>query len=110
MPNGLGLLDQSSSQTLVIKKPASASEYYLFAVSCQVGEFSSGTGVSYSIVDMSLDNGYGDVVASSKNTVLLDSTAEKITSVFHANGVDVWVLVHKWNSGCFLHRVGSPRR
>jgi len=104
MPNGFGLLGhQSSSQTLVVRKPGSAVEYYVFAVSCEVAQYgpSSFGGVSYSLVDLSLDAGNGDVETSAKNITLLDSTAEKITSIYHANGTDVWVLFHKWDSDAF---------
>ncbi|HZG01499.1 MAG TPA: hypothetical protein VEY71_10875, partial [Chitinophagales bacterium] len=106
MPNGFGLWgDPSSTQSgVIVQKPGSTTEYYLFTCAAQAGgTFTSSTydGVAYSIVDMTLDGGNGDVVAASKNTPLLASTAEKLTAVRHCNGVDVWIIMHKWESDAF---------
>lgn len=45
----------------------------------------------YSVIDMSLQNGMGDV--ASKNNVLLDADLGSFTAIRHGNGRDWWVLV-----------------
>lgn len=62
-------------------------------------------GLAYSLVDLSLNSGNGDVVPSEKNRQLVtyDPTdqgqasykcSEKITAVEHADGASYWVLTH----------------
>jgi len=62
-------------------------------------------GLAYSLVDLSLNGGNGDVVPSEKNIQLItyDPTdqgqasykcSEKITAVEHADGASYWVLTH----------------
>ncbi len=50
----------------------------------------------YSIIDMSLDNGLGDVV--SKNNVLLDEDLGNFNAVRHGNGRDWWIVVPAFNN------------
>jgi len=89
MANGTGLMgDYSATQSaLVIPYPGSDSLYYIFTVS------SMGYGAYYSIVDMSLNGGLGDVTAT-KNVLLTSNSAEKLSAVKHANGTDYWVAIH----------------
>jgi hypothetical protein len=48
----------------------------------------------YSLVDMSLDGGMGDVVLSQKSVIIEDTTSgvEKMHAVNHANGRDWWLI------------------
>src|SRR6185369_3756855 len=48
---------------------------------------------------MDLDNGNGDI--ETKNIFLIGPSAEKVTSVNHCNGKDVWVTTAKKNSDQF---------
>jgi len=104
MPNGFGLMGNSSSTEsgVVVPMPGSPNLYYVFAVAAQVGIVYSGgsSGLSYSIVDMTLNGGLGDI-NSTKNVILLDSTDEKIAAVRHCNGKDVWVITHRWNTSSY---------
>jgi gliding motility-associated-like protein len=104
MPNGFGLLggDSSSTQSsLIIPFPGEANLYYIFTT--DQGEYlvPPDEGVRYSLVDMSLDGGKGDVLPSSKNTLLFKPGTEKLTATKHANGCDTWVLAHDWGSNKF---------
>ena len=98
-----GLLgDPSSTESgIIVPDPGNAQRYYIFSVAAQVGFVGTGlyAGVSYSYEDMTLSGGLGNLLTT--NVPLLDSTAEKITAVRHANGHDVWVVTHKWNSDAF---------
>src|SRR5688572_18740112 len=94
MPNGFGLAgNPSSAQSgVIVPKPGSTTMFYVFTVS----EEGNAPGACYSEVDMTLDSGNGDVIPGTKNTLLLPSpTSEKIAAVKHANGLFVWVIVHK---------------
>lgn len=95
MPNGSGLMggDSSTQSALIVRQPGSTSLYYVFT------NMESGgiVGLRYSVVDMALAGGNGDVTAL-KNVPLIATVSEKVTAVRHANGEDYWVLVRKYHS------------
>jgi len=96
MPNGTGLFgDVSTTQSaLIVKKPGSGTLYYIFTLPAE------GSGnLCFSIVDMTLDGGNGDV--TTKNTVLNGNVTEKLSAVHNCNGVDIWVLMHEYNNNTF---------
>lgn len=98
MPNGTGLHGGYSSATqsaIIVPKPASNQEYYLFTVDEEGGI----NGLKYSVINMRLENGLGDV--SSKNNDLIAPTSEKVTAVQHCNGKDVWVVTHGYGSNAY---------
>lgn len=96
MPNGFGLLgNTSTTQTLIVQRPGSSTIYYVFYADAQSGA----NGLRYSVVDMSLNTGLGDV--TTKNTLLFTPSTEKITAVMHCNRKDIWVISHDWNSTQF---------
>lgn len=99
MPNGTGLLgDPSSSQSaIIVPQPDSPALYYIFTVS----DLSSNDGFRYSIVDLRLNGGTGDVVTTDKNVLLFGNTTEKVTAVRHCNGKDFWVVGHPSNTNLF---------
>ncbi len=96
MPNGTGLLGgsatllSSTTAAVIIPKPGSPTEYYLIAIDEQFG----GNGVTYSLVDMVLDGGRGDVVAGQKNIPLLNTDSEKLEVVPASDGQSLWLLTH----------------
>ncbi|MBN4058047.1 T9SS type B sorting domain-containing protein [Olleya sp. AH-315-K02] len=81
MPNGNGLFgDPSSTQSaLVVPKPDDPDIYYIFTVDTSVGQNDPDFGLNYSVVDMTLYNGLGDITL--KNEPLLANCSEKITAV-----------------------------
>src|SRR5690606_34078981 len=54
-------------------------------------------GLNYSIVDMSRNNGLGEIVAY--NIFLQKLSAEKLSAVFHENKSDVWIFSQSWETG-----------
>lgn len=99
MPNGTGLHGGTSAtqSALITQVPGADSLYLVFTVPAQVqGGY---TGLSYSIIDMTLQGGLGDLTI--KNTSLCDSTTEKLTATRASNGTDVWVVTHRWDSDAF---------
>ena len=73
--------------------------------SVPAGDDGFNNGLNYSLVDMTLNNGMGDIDSSEKNIQLQTydpliqehleyKCAEKITAVEHADGQSYWVLTH----------------
>src|SRR5690606_32165637 len=75
------------------------SKYYLFSLSdANIAPHYSR--LSYSIIDMDLDNGLGDVVAGGKTLVMDSMLSEKMIAV-PGNRCNVWLLVHAYYSNTF---------
>lgn len=95
MPNGFGLKGSpSSSQTaLIVPNPSNADIYYLFttddALLAETGTFN---GFNYNVIDMSLDDGLGDV--TQKNITLLTVGSEKVSGVLNFNENEYWVITN----------------
>jgi hypothetical protein len=91
MPNGTGLLGNGSSthSAIIVPRPGSNTDFYIFTVD-QGG--TSGQGMHYSKVDITLNSGNGDVVTSEKNVFLVDDTSEKVAAVKKSNGY--WIITH----------------
>lgn len=96
-PNGVMLKgDPSSTQSaLIILKPGSDSLYYVLTVDRQGGPL----GIKYSMFDITLNSGFGDIDVTEKNVSLVNSSVcEKLTAVRHANGHDFWIITHLYDS------------
>ena len=96
MPNGTGLLGHESStqSAIIIPKAGSKTQYYIFTVDEPDPEEPVNNGLNYTLVDLTLHNGFGDVVTSEKNVHLITyesndpeeshlKCSEKITAVQH---------------------------
>lgn len=90
MPNGTGLMGGSSStqSCLIVPLPGSTTIYYVFTTS----ELGISSGTRYSVVDMTLNGGLGDVVVASKNTLLFSPNSEQLAATKHANCTDWWIM------------------
>ncbi|MCY7411006.1 MAG: T9SS type A sorting domain-containing protein [Chitinophagales bacterium] len=103
MPNGNGLLGgangSSTQEALIIPKPISPNLYYLFTT--DEAENYGANGMRYSVVDMNLDDGNGDVVNNQKNILLFAPCTEKLAAVNHCNDTSVWVIGHEVNNNHF---------
>lgn len=104
MPNGTGLLghNSSSQSALIVAAPGSPSLYYVFTVDQLAGP----NGLRFSVIDMTLQSGNGDVTAT-KNVPLHPSTSEKITAIQRCDG-NVWIISHEWNSDRFFSDLLTP--
>lgn len=102
MSNGEGLLGSWSStqSSLIVPEPNSDTRFYVFTTD---GFYQSNLqyGFRYSLVDMCANEGLGEVLTNSKNVLLLDTVSEKLAAVKHTNGIDYWVVVHKYWSDAF---------
>ncbi len=105
MPNGFGLEGSSTSTqgALIVRKPGSEHIFYIFTADAGPYDYPPFmTGVHYSVVNMCLNGGRGDVVANSKNTLLFKPNTEKLNAVMHQNGTDVWVMAHEYGTDRFM--------
>lgn len=106
MPNGSGILGNhggwatkgSATQGVAIVRAIDdTGKYYVFTVDCTEAidpPFIPGY-LRYSVVDMSLDGGLGDVI--SKNVIIDSGTTEKMI-VAKGSGCFYWLLVKKYSS------------
>lgn len=95
MPNGTGLFGHTSStqSAIIVPKPNSSTIYYIFTVS----DIATVNGVCYSEVDISLNEGLGDV--TSKNIPILSPACEKITAIKNPINNAYWVVIHGYTNG-----------
>lgn len=92
MVNGLNLFGQpsSSQSVIIVPKPESPNIYYIVTTNSQQAE-SPNNGLNYAEVDMSLNNGNGEVTL--KNVKLLNNCTEKIAAVVKdCTANSLWLL------------------
>lgn len=75
---------------LIVPMPGQSKKYYIFT---------TGGKLSYTVIDMALRSGLGDV--SGHPNVLLQDTCARITGTFIAGNTGTWVVVHKLFSNAF---------
>ncbi len=104
MPNGTELIGNSTSTQsgIIVYDPGNANRYYIFTV----GKHGVGK-CAYSIVDMTLDGGLGDI-DTLKNIVLQNTVSEKITAVPHINGIDVWIITQSFGTSKYYAYLLTP--
>lgn len=107
MPNGNGLLGNgsngSSSQGVAIVPVVSnPDQYYLFTLDPQEYTTSGIAGyLRYSVINMSLNGGSGDVVASQKDIVLDSFMSEQMTVTTTNSCAGYWLVVRNYSTGNF---------
>jgi hypothetical protein len=102
MPNGDSLMGHvsSSQAALIIPKPGSNSLFYVFTTDGFQNNLLNG--YRYSVIDMCLDNGNGDIISSEKDIPLFGMVSEKQTALRHGNGIDYWIITHEYFSDAFI--------
>ncbi|WP_394773954.1 T9SS type B sorting domain-containing protein [Flavobacterium sp.] len=121
MLNGTGLLGHRSStqSAIIVPKPKDPNLYYIFTVdepnslnadnNPANDEDPPNSGLNFSVVDLRLNNGNGDIVSTQKNIHLITynpndaedkkfKCSEKITAVQHSDGISFWVITHFKNT------------
>lgn len=95
MPNGTGLFGNPSSvqSGVIVPFPDHPFKYYIFTTDSPSP--TNHKGFRYSIVDLSLNGGLGDVDTTNKNILLFTPTCEKITAVADATNEGFWVAGYK---------------
>jgi len=99
MLNGENLAGHvSTSQSgLIVPIPGSPNLYYIFTADAFENQFKNGYG--YSVVDMTGDNGNGQV--TTKNVIFSGSCTERMTAIRHADGISVWLITNDRSSNVF---------
>lgn len=95
MPNGSGLLGHPSSTQSCLATPYPGHPNWYCLFTNDAFENNSANGLRYSIIDITLDNGLGDIIPSTKNTLVRNDVSEMLTGTFHANGHDIWIVTRK---------------
>jgi PKD repeat protein len=96
MPNGTGLLGgnptllSSTTAAVIVPKPGSTSLFYIVTIDEQF----NGNGVRYSVVDMTLNGGLGDIIVGQKNIFLFQTNSEKLEVVPASDGSSYWLITH----------------
>ena len=102
MTNGTGLHGNAASaqSCIIIPQPGSNSVYCIITQENQlVNGISRPTILKSSTVDISAQNGMGEVI--SKNAVIYTSApgfflSQKLTAVHHGNNQDIWLITHRF--------------
>lgn len=81
---------------VIVPMPDSAGKYYLFSLT-QQEELSRSGWLYYTVIDMQLNGGLGDVVIGRKAILLDTGLTEKMTAVV-GDRCNIWLLVHARNS------------
>ncbi|MEM8938406.1 MAG: T9SS type A sorting domain-containing protein [Bacteroidota bacterium] len=107
MPNGDDIMSGSSfgQQALIVPHPNNRNRFYLFTVIsiAQIdGSIFPDNGLYYSLIDMRLNGGLGNVVSGTKNTLLISNPIEALTGTLHANGRDFWIITREYDSNRFV--------
>ncbi|HMT30248.1 MAG TPA: T9SS type A sorting domain-containing protein [Bacteroidia bacterium] len=104
MPNGSGLFGNVSTtvSALAVPHPGNADLHYLFTLDEATGT----NGFCYSVVDMSLQSGNGDVTL--KNIPIQGNVTEKMAAVEQLGTNNIWVTVHEWGTDAFYSYLVTP--
>lgn len=91
MPNGTGLTGHPSStqSALILRKPSEQQIFYVFTID---------ENFSYSVVDMQLAQGMGDVTMEKNVQILSDLNSEKQCATLNSDGSEFWLTVHSGGS------------
>ena len=100
MPNSNGLLAGYSSHNgvIAVPRPGSVSQYFLFTVR-QWEDGPTANPVNYSVVDMTLNAGQGDIPSGQKNILVVlpgspTTMVEGVALIPHCNGTDWWLILN----------------
>ncbi|MEI6901115.1 MAG: hypothetical protein WCL00_14660, partial [Bacteroidota bacterium] len=97
MPNGFGLLGGGGKNqaALSVQSIIDKNKYFLFTVGYKSIPLLPLRGLYYSVLDMQLNGGLGDIVPGMKNIPLPmgDSAIVQLTATRHQNNRDAWVIV-----------------
>jgi gliding motility-associated-like protein len=114
MPHGMalgtGFQGDATQSAVIVPFPGNTGRYFIFTtddtrcavygevINCnqEVNPDSSqiNNGLNYFVVNMNLDDGFGDIES---NANLMPLTSGKLTAIRHGNGEDYWVVTHHTN-------------
>lgn len=103
MPNGYGLfgcgnLGSSAQAAIIIPHPGNSNLFYIITNDCN--ENNCVNGLRYSIVDITLNGGFGDVTI--KNSLLFAPGTETLAVTKHCNNRFYWIISHQYLNNNFV--------
>ncbi len=100
MKNDFGYpeITRTYQSTIAIQKPGFENHYYVFITSYSAGQYR--LPLFYYSIDMSMDNGLGEVIAIDTIVSAWDA-AEKLTAAYHKNKQDIWIVIRKFVENSF---------
>lgn len=112
MPNGQGLLGNSggwatrgsaTQGVAIVPFIGDSLRYYIFTLDCSEGiNFPNQPGyLRYTVVDMSLNGGLGDVADDRKNILLDSGLSEKMAFAYGHDCRSFWMITHTYGSSEF---------
>ncbi|MGB0869752.1 MAG: gliding motility-associated C-terminal domain-containing protein [Flavobacteriales bacterium] len=105
MPNGTNIKGHRSCMGYANTTcwPGNPDKYIYFSADAREDLFAGDSmGLHYSVIDMSLNGGLGDVELATKNTVLISSDiSERIIIGNHSNGLYKWLIVRMATGNAF---------
>jgi hypothetical protein len=99
MLNGDNLIGDDylvTQRVLIVPQPDSETIYYVFFVGRGPNSSSGQYGLWYNIVDMSGDNGLGEVIEKNKFLYAAWDATEKLFAVKHKNNKNIWIITRKF--------------
>jgi gliding motility-associated-like protein len=90
----------TSQSALIVPMPGDKDRYYLFTLT----PWNESGDLTVSIVNMTLNNGFGDVETTGKNRLVATRQTEKLVSAT-ASGCGVWVITHQRGTNVFESRL-----
>jgi hypothetical protein len=99
-PNGSNLFGgvNGTQPVFAIKSISNKNQYFLFTVGDN-GWYTGG--LCYSIIDMTLNGGYGDIIPGFKNILVASGVNARntLTATRHKNNKDAWIITCMWENG-----------
>ena len=103
MPNGNGILGGSSTSStqgaLIVPFPNNPGKYFVFTVDESIGGATNG--FRYSVVNMNLNGGLGDVIPGQKNILLQNNVTERLAVAAKGDSTGYWVMIHERGNNIF---------
>lgn len=96
-PPGVSPTASTTQSSVIVPIPDSSGKYYVFSLTD--GTIGNIHNLYYSVVDMSLNGGFGDVIAGRKGILLDSMLSEKLTAGT-GKCCNIWVVVNR-NNGNF---------
>lgn len=92
----------TSNGAVIVPFPFTPNKYYLFSLTgIAPGMLDNAGALYYSVVDMTLDSGRGDIVDSQKWVYMTDRLSEKMVPIKGSCG-NIWLVTHARDTNLFL--------
>ena len=106
MPNSVsgGINGNSAANTLIVPWPGQPQKFFFFS------QYTSSIGFynSYSLIDMNLNGGFGDISPSANNQFIHSIDALEVLGIHHRNNRDFWIIYQNDSTNIFSAYLISP--